>query len=179
MFSNLLFLKAVIEYIKEIINNIKTKEIKSFLIDDNQSNYSLYNEYNSQMIYSTKYFLKQKDSNYNYIVELRRLNGFESFIYKVYKEENNKQTITKDRKISKKEFNKLINDYEIIKVINTKEIYFMYNMERYKLCFYNDKTILEIENNNLNNSLIIPDNLKLVNKEKNRCRKRSLNNGYI
>lgn len=170
--------KIIIEHIKEILSGVKIKELERLLIDDNKSNYDVYTKDNSETIYSTKIFLETNDSNYNYTLEIRNLDGYESYIYKVYKEEDNKQIILEDRKISKYEYNKIINEHKIIKIVKTKEIYFIQNMQNYKLCFYNDKTILEVEENKLNNNLIIPDNLKIV-KERNKCRKRSLNNGYI
>ena len=110
--------------------------------------------------------------SYNYMVEVRTLNGFRSYIYKVYKEEDNKQIIVENKKFNEEEFNKLINSYEIINIECIKEVSFIYNKRKYKVCFYEDKSILEIEDNCLDNSLIIPENLKIYNKEKGKCRKK-------
>lgn len=63
-----------------------------------------------------------------------------------------------------------------------KEINFIYNKQKYKLCFYDDYTVLEVEESRVNNNLLFPDNLKIteeITKDNKLVKVRRLDNGNI
>lgn len=178
--------KIIIDYIKEIINGNQTKEIRKFLVDNNTSNYYVYNDNNSETLFITEYFLGYNDTLYNHVISKREYDNEASYIYTIYKEEDDKRVIIKDKKITRKEYFKLLSQYKVIDRTEKTEINFIENKQKFKLCIYEDYTILELEENKLNDKLILPSNLNIIQEitnsltpVKKKIRKKELNNGNI
>lgn len=154
-------LKEILKEIDEFISGIRTKHIRRFLVNNNSSNYNIYNENNSQDIYVTNYYLEGTNSNYQYVVSRRTLKNEDSYIFNVYKEQNGIRKIIEDKHITQEEYYNLINQNKIIKKECRKETCFIYNNQKYTLCFYDDLTILELETN-ADNKIYFPDNIDII-----------------
>lgn len=154
-------LKEILNEIDELINGVRKKHIRRFLVNDISSNYNIYNENNSQEIYVSDYYLEGTNSNYQYIVSKRTFKNEDSYIFTVYKEQNGVRTIIEDKHITREEYYKLINQNKIIKKVNRKETYFIYNNKKYTLCFYDDITILQLELKS-DSKVYFPDNIDII-----------------
>lgn len=153
-------LKEILKEINEFICGIRKKYIRKFLVN-HSSNYNVYNDTNSQDIYVSDYYLDGSNSNYQYIISKRTFKNEDSYIFTVYKEQDGVRTIIEDMHITEEEFYKLINKNKIIKKTNRKETHFIYNNQKYTLCFYDNATILELESK-LNNKVYFPDNIDII-----------------
>jgi len=154
--------KIIIEYIKEVLSGKRTTQIRKFLVNDNFSNYNIYNKYNSEELLITDYFLEINDDEYNYVISKRKLDNNVSYVFTIYDEIDGKRHIIKDKKITKEEYYELINRYKIIDKIEKREVNFIYNKQKFKLCFYKNYTALELEENKLNEQLKLPENLCII-----------------
>lgn len=154
--------ETILNYIKELLNGKQEKKVRKFLVDDRLSNYDIYDSSNSGKLYVTDYFLQGDDDRYNYVLSKREYNYDTSYVYSVYSEKDGIITLIENRKITIDEYYKLLNKYSVIDKIERKEVNFISNKHKHKLCFYEDYTVLEVEENNLNNELVLPDNLDII-----------------
>lgn len=154
--------EIILNYIKEIINNSQTREIRRFLVDDNLSDYSIYNNNNSEELYITDYFIEGEDNTYNYVLSKREHNTDTSYVYSIYTEDCKKKTIVYDKKITKEKYFELLIHNKVINKVVKKETNFYDNRKKYTLCFYGDYTILEVEENKINREIIFPSNLEII-----------------
>lgn len=154
--------KVIIKYIKEILSGITTKTIRKFIVDNELSNYNIYDNSNSEKLYITDYFIEGENNNYNYVLSKRQYGVGTSYIYSVYCENNNERNILIDKQISKEEFFELMIGSKLQDKKVREEICFYENRQKYTLCFYEEYTILKVEENILNENIIIPNNLNIV-----------------
>ena len=154
--------EIILNYIKELLNGKQEKKVRKFLVDDRLSNYDIYDSSNSGKLYVTDYILEGDDDKYNYVLSKREYNYDTSYVYSIYNECDGKVTMIENRKITNDEYYKLLNKYNILDKIERKEINFISNRHKHRLCFYEDYTVLEVEENNLDNELIFPDNLEII-----------------
>lgn len=154
--------ELIIDYIKEAIEGNQTKYIKRFIVDDNLSNYKIYNDTNSEMLYITDYFIEGIDNSYNYVISKRQHNNDISYVYSIYNVEGKKRNIIYDKLITKEECFELLTNNKIIKKEVKKEINFFDNRQKYILKFYGDYTILEMEESKQKKEFIIPSNLVIT-----------------
>lgn len=153
--------KIIIDYVIEILSGIRTKKVRSFLVDNNASNYSIYNRDNSEELYITDYYLDVRDSKYNHVISRREHNGDLSYVYRIYSEEDGEIKIYHDKKLTLEEYFELLHKYGIIDISQRKEINFIYNKQRYRLCFYENYTVLEYEESKIQDEILFPNNLKI------------------
>lgn len=159
--------EIIINYVRELLEGVQTKHIRKFIVDDNLSNYKIYNDSNSEELYITDYFIEGEDSSYNYVISKREHNNDVSYVYNIYSVEGNKKTIRLDKKITKEKYFELLINNKLINKTERKEINFYYNKQKYTLCFYGDYTILEIEDNNQNKEIVFPGNLEITEELEN------------
>ena len=171
----------IINYVREILEHVQTKKIRKFLVNNYLSNYKFYNNENSEKLYITDYFLEVEDTC-NHVISKREYNNEISYVYSVYSEENGEVKVYHDKKINLEEYIDLLSKYKVTTKIAKKEINFIYNKQKYKLCFYDDYTVLEVEESRVNNNLLFPDNLKItkeITKDNKLVKVRRLDNGNI
>lgn len=154
--------KLILKIIKDFLNNIKVENTSKYILDDN-SDLNIYNEKNSTIIDTTFYVLESND----YVKKLikREYKGDISYIYEVYKENNNIKEYIENRKITNEEFLGILLSNKIKESSSYKEINFLYNNLKYKISVFDNYKTLEIENL-LNNSLQIPENLSIIEDKK-------------
>lgn len=153
----------IIQIIDSYLNNNQIKKINKYLLDDN-SDISIYNKTNSEKLNITNYTIHY-DNNYNYVLTKREYKNNSSFLYRVYKEEDNFITILEDRKITKEKFNEILNKNSIKKEENFEEINFLYDNLKYKICIFENYKTLQIENL-MDKPLQIPNNLSIIKEKK-------------
>lgn len=154
-------LKEILKEIDEFICGVIKKHIRRFLVNNTSSNYDIYNDNNSQDIYVSDYYLDSMSPNYQYIVSKRTFENEDSYIFAVYKEQDGVRTTIEDIHIKQEEYYKLISKNKIIKKINRKEKYFIYNNQKYTLCFYDNSTVLELESK-VDSKICFPDNIDII-----------------
>ncbi len=154
--------KIIINYIKDLLNHKDKHQITRLLLDDKESDYTIYNEDNSEKILITNYYLNKDPNYYYYVVTKKEHNHETSYTYTIYQEKNGLKFILYDKQIDAARYFELIKNNDIIYKDVHQEIAFFTNLQKYQLCFYEDYTTLEFEQNKLNEELIIPDNLKIV-----------------
>lgn len=150
---------TILQIIDDFLNNNYTKNTVTYLLDEN-SNLEIYNKENSKKLNITNYTI-YNDDEYKYVLSKRKYKNNTSYIYQIYKENNNLRTFIEDKAIDKNKFYEILKKYQVIHKEKFEEINFLYNNLKYKICVYNDYKILQIEDLT-NNLLQIPDNLSII-----------------
>lgn len=169
--------QIIINYIKEILSGVQIRKKRRFVLDNQSSNYKIYDDSNSQKLYITDYFIDGENNNYNYVLSKKEDDIGVSYLYSVYEEYKNERTVLIDKQITKEEFFELLINSRLLYKEVSEEIYFYENRQKYTLCFYEECTILEVEENVLNENIIIPNNLNVVCELNDNKVKRKILNG--
>jgi len=152
------------EMIKKEIDNLLKGQIKKTInkikIFNSLEDFGQYNDSNSRLIKTQTITLDKKNNNFKYVLYKRMYKGENSYIFKVYKEENNVETIYYDKKINFEYYLELISKYKIENIDFYEELTFIKNRQEYRIKFYEDKSILEYEENKLNKEFLLPENVK-------------------
>lgn len=156
--------KIIINYIKDLLNHKDKHQITRLLLEDKESDYTIYNQDNSEKILITNYYLNKYPNYYYYVVTKREHKQSTSYTYTIYQEKNGLKFIIYGKQIDASKYFELLKNNDIISKDVHQEISFFTNLQKYQLCFYENETFLEFEENQLNNELVIPDNLKIVQK---------------
>lgn len=155
----------VFEIVKNEINNLLTseskKEIKKYDIVNVLEDFYEYDDNNSRLIKIEEIKLLRPIDNINYNLYKRTYKGCTTYIFKVFKEENNIITTYYDEKISAQNYLELIAKYNISEIINYNQLSFIENRQEYNIKFYGDNTVLEYEENKLNKEFVLPKVIKL------------------
>ena len=154
-------LESVRQTIQEFLGNpISIRREKKYLIDPSNSDLSLLSEIPHTTTTIEQYYLVS--NNYpKYERRLRKITYKDgiSYHYTIQKRTNNgKKEIIKNIKISKEEFNNLLNTSNIITKIQKNRISFIYNKQYFRLDIFNNSPniILEIEATQENQKVDIP-----------------------
>lgn len=161
--------------IDNLLKDQTKKEIKKQEIFNSLEDFQNYNDGNSRLIRIQEIVLNKEKDNIKYVLYKRIYKDNNSYILKVYKEENNIQTIYYDEKISFEYYLNLMTKYRIKHENHYEELTFIENRQEYKIKFYEDKTILEYEENKLNNEFILPEVIKTT-KNNNLLKKKKHDN---
>lgn len=148
----------VLKYIYDFINEENVVETYKYLVDEKNSDMSIYNDCECITINDT--YLKLDDSNHIYKLS-ERIGCGRSFVLDAYIEIGNKKINIESTKLNEDEYKQLYNNYEHLKYESRKELGFVDNETLYKLCYYRDKTILEVQKNDFND-IKIPNNIKVI-----------------
>ena len=146
----------IIKKIEEVINNRYYNEKKTFEINNTITDFMNYNDNNSRTIEEEKITLDN-----GYIIYRRLYKGSVSYLLEINKEEKNIRKM-----INFNDYMELINKYNILDVEKYTSLNFVRNKQLFEIKFYDDKTILEYEENKLNNDLIIPEEINVCKEKK-------------
>lgn len=167
------------EIIKKELNGLlkgrTKKEIKKREIYNSIEDFKNYNDNNSRLIKTQELVLNKENDNIKYVLYKRMYKGENSYILKVYKEENGIQTIYCDKKIPFDYYLDLITRYKIKCENYYEELSFVENRQEYKIKFYDNVTMLEYEKNKLNDEFVLPEVIKII-KNKNLLKKKKHDN---
>ena len=155
-------LSIVLKYIYDLINCNQKKEVIRYKVNNNESNFYVYNNDNSRMVNIEKTYLSSKCNDRKYILNKRIYNNEISYVLDAIEGDEDNYTIYNSRVINEYSYNMLLNKYFIVKEESVNELSFVYDCKVYKVVFYtNGETILEIEKTNFIDEIKIPDNIKI------------------
>lgn len=147
--------------VDEILNENNIYNPEKIEIENDILDFSQFNDNNSRTIDTEEIFIDVKN-NYDMMFKIikRTYKKHSTYILNVSYEQNGKKVVICDEKISHENFVNIIDNYKVSDIIKFKQISFAYERQLYDVKFYDDKTILEYEENKLNNGLNIPDFIK-------------------
>ncbi|HHW69143.1 MAG TPA: AAA family ATPase [Tenericutes bacterium] len=158
---------AVLDNINNLLKNpISIRKQRKFIVDLDKSNLSFINNNEMIKIDIEQTYLIDKDLSDSYEKRLRKksYNGCNTYYITLQKKgENGLSKIITDKKISEKEYNKLMSMYDEKYTINKTRYSFIKNKQYFKLdIFENNISILEINPTKENKKISIPKNLSVV-----------------
>ena len=158
---------AVLDNINNLLKNpVSIRKQRKFIVDLDKSNLSFINNNEMIKIDIEQTYLIDKDLSDSYEKRLRKksYNGCNTYYITVQKKgENGLSKIITDKKISEKEYNKLMSMYDEKYTINKTRYSFIKNKQYFKLdIFENNISILEINPTKENKKISIPKNLSVV-----------------
>lgn len=154
-------LNLIIKLIDNLINNNDIIIRKKYLVDIENSNLERYKEMNKLYI-CEHHFDIGSENNYKCMVSANDIiKG--SYILHIYKEIDNNKIILENQVIDSDDLKTLIRKFKFIGGDTKKEINFVENRMLYKLDIYNDKITLEVQSNECDKEIIIPNDLKVYN----------------
>lgn len=151
--------------LEETLDSINTREIKTLELDNNLDDFDNYDDNNSRLIEIEENILNIPSiKDVEYKICKRTYKGKSSYIFNVSYKKDNKLITIYDSKISEYSFKEIISNYKMKDIIKYKQLSFITNRQEYNIKFYNNETILEYEENKLNNEFILPEPLKIKEK---------------
>lgn len=157
--------KIIKNKLDESLDNINTKEIKTMELDNILDDFDEFNDNNSRLIEIEENVLNiSSTKDVDYKLYKRTYKGKNSYIFNVSYKKDNKLITIYDSKISENDYKQIIFDYKMKDIIKYNQLSFIENRQEYNIKFYNNETILEYEENKLNNEFILPEPLKIKQK---------------
>ena len=143
--------ELIIDRINKYLNGNNKRDITSIEIENTLGNFSDYNDNNSRLINVERIILDGCE------IQRRTYKGFISYVLF-------KDSISKS--ISFEEYLEILNRYDILSTEKYKSLSFVRDKQLFEIKFFNDKTILEYEENKLNEELVLPSEINCKVKEK-------------
>lgn len=135
----------------DILSGRNSKVVEHFEIDNTISDFSNYNDNNSRLISVEKIYFPYFE------LYKRTYKGSTSYVL---------GTDLKSTQISFEEYLEAINRYQIYGVEKYKSLNFVRDKQLFEVKFYDDKTILEYEENKFNREIILPPEINCNVKKK-------------
>lgn len=148
--------KLIIDKIENLINKTCFKDITSIEINNRLSDFDKYDDSNSRLINIEKIIL----DNECYI--LRRT--YKRNVSYVLCVQNSNNSFNKT--ISFNEYIEYITKNNILTVEKYQSLNFIRNKQLFEIKFYDDHTVLEYEENKLNEKVVFPDEIKFDNNKR-------------
>jgi len=158
-----------------LINGIDIKDINQIYLDNTLEDFNDYNDNNSRLIKIQRMVLNVENTNNEYVLYKRSYKDNETYILQIYKYLGNSKIVYCDKKISFQEYLGFITRYKLKDIEIYKQLSFVKDRQLYEIKFLKNATILEYEENKLNEKLVLPNNLKIV-KEKTLLKKKKDDN---
>lgn len=152
--------QIVSNYINDLINNKQKSEKETYLIEECGALLEFFDDNNSKLIEIEDIYFEQFNDN-KYIARKRKYKDSETYSFLL---KNNKHEILMDKQIDKNSYELMKNLYSIKYVINKRELSFFNGKNIYKIGFYDDFTILEVEKNNCLDKIVIPSFINAIEK---------------
>lgn len=157
-------LEKVIQEINNLIGEpVSIKHQRKYLIDLDSSDLSFLDEDNSTRINITQYYLNATPKAETR-VRVREYNGDKSYYLTVQlKGLKGKASVLTEKKLTQKEFSKLLSKYKNADFVNKVRYSFAIDKIYYRLDLFQDGTaILEVEPSTELENIVIDDRLKIV-----------------
>lgn len=151
----------ILHYIYDFLNGNNVIQTQRFLVDDKNSNFYKFGEMDTIAITDT--YLKINNENKIYKLS-KRANFGCSYVFDTYTYEDDKKKVLSSTTISKEVYNTLYNTFEHLDQEVREEFSFVDNEILYRLCYYSDRTVLEVQKNDFND-IKIPDYIKVLGKD--------------
>lgn len=156
-------IEIVLSYIEELISSYQIKYTESYSIDEESSDFSLYNDNNSKLIYEKKNkLLLEYKNNFNYFITKRIYNGCSSYILSLERQLDGLTEILFSEVIDENLAEQLIKQCGINSIVEMTKLFFVYNNQILSIDFYNDKTVLNVEKTFNSPETSIPPNITII-----------------
>ena len=152
-------------YVLNLIEKSDKKNVTKLYLNNSINDFKNYDDNNSRIIKIQKITLKINNSDKNYILYKRKYKEKETYILQVYKDLDDSRIVYCDKKITFEEYLELISKYKIRDIEYYNQLSFIRNKQLFEIKFYDDTTVLEYEENKLNEKLVLPEGLSIL-KEK-------------
>lgn len=156
----------VLEHVDNILNGNVTKELQRFIINKDKTDFSFYDDNNSKTIKIKDIYLNNFEDDSNYIITESTYKGNKSYLFSIVKENDNILQDLYHKKLSLQERNNLLAEYGVKRTTERVELTFVENRQPFKVKFFDNLTVLELEENVLNEKLEIPSNIVIEGKIK-------------
>ena len=157
--------EKVKKYIFNLIEKYDEKHITKLYLDNNLKDFKDYNDDNSRLIKIQKINLNTNNDDKNFVLYKRTYKDKSTYILQVYKDLYDSKIVYFDKKISFEEYLEFISKYNVRDIEYYNQLSFIINKQLFEIKFYDDETILEYEENKLNEKLVVPRGLNII-KEK-------------
>lgn len=155
-------IQIVKEEIDKLINN-KSYTISRKYILDPESDLSTYKDNNSKIFDEEKIYLDcDKTETYQYVIKKTTYKNKYSYNFTISRNISNVSYKKLDVAISEEKALELIKEFGIIKTINKQVTHFVYDYKKFIINKYDDISILEVELNNLYETINYTDNLIIL-----------------
>lgn len=161
----------IMKEIMNLINHKTTKINKIHYLDNKENDFTAFNDNNSRMMKIQEIRLRSFKDNVNYILHKRTYKNESSYIFTIYKKDGDKQIVYLSKKISLHDYLELISKYNYEEINYYNQLSFIENKQEYIIKFYDNDTILEYEENKLNDKFIVPAGIKFKEPEKQLLKK--------
>lgn len=151
-----------------LVNGYTEKEINKLELDNDIFDFYEYNDKNSRLIDIKEITLDIKEKDVCCKLYKRTYKDYSTYILNISYLKDNKEVTIKDEKINLGMYKKMLSKYKPKEELNYKQLSFIENRQEYNVKFYNDKTILEYEENKLNKEFILPSCAKIKEKQINK-----------
>lgn len=159
--------QLVLEHVDNIINGTVIKKLQRYTINKDKTDFSVYNDDNSKTINIKDIYLNNSTHDgLNYIITESTYKERKSYLFSIVKESENITVDLYHKKINLQERSSLLAKYGVSEIEDRVELTFIENRQPFKIKFYEDFTILELEENTLNEKLEIPNNIAIESKIK-------------
>lgn len=163
----------VINYLTNYILSGKDNKKESFSIEYSDDAFLKYNDENSRRIYVENVHLSYLSNSYiDTVLTQRVYKNYSSYFLKTIAKENGTERVIKEEKIDKKTHSALINRYGVDSVESMEELSFVEGTEQYKVSFYSDCTLLEVNHKAINGNIKLPYGVKIIDKNKEKVLKK-------
>ena len=153
----------VLKIIHDFIEGKNKNKIKSYLVDHERSDLSVYDEYFKIYVHSS--YLDFDNEDYTYKLSERYCKGT-SYIFEVYKNVGDTQVKLMSYNIDKDLYDELYWSYKHLKEERTREIGLVYDKCLCNLVFHDGKVTIDVYNNT-NDEIKLPSNIKVIEEIKN------------
>ena len=159
-------LEIIKNKIDELLCSTTTKEIKSIELDNDIEDFYEYNDDNSRLIKIEENIINiPSNKNVSYKLFKRTYKDKDSYILNVSYDRNNKTICVYDYKLTESEYKEIIGNFRIKETLRYIQLSFIKERQAYDIKFYTDKTILEYEENVLNEEFVLPKPIKIKENE--------------
>jgi thymidylate kinase len=162
-------LNRVLDCVHNILGNpISIRKQRKFSIDLNKTDLSFINEEESTVIEIEQTYLQStsKSDDYERRLRKRTYNGQDTYYFTVQKKEKDGLSkIITDKKITEKEYFKIISMYDIKESLKKTRYAFVKDKQYFKLDIFDDDYdfgILEVDPTKENLNVIVPDDLYVI-----------------
>ncbi len=166
-------IENVINYLTDYILNGKNNEKESFCIVCSDDAFLKYNDENSRRIHIENMHVSHLSNSYiDTVLTQRVYKNYSSYFLKTIVKENGVERVVNEVKINKNTHQRIINTYGIDSIESMEELSFVEGTEQYRVLFYKDCTLLEVNQKAIDGNIKLPYGVKIIDKNKEKVLKK-------
>ena len=157
-------MNKTVAHINNLLNNTETiKKQRKFVVDLDNSNLSFLNQDTSTVINITQTYLESND-DFEYRIRKREYEDYTTYFMTIQRKcSNGVSKVVTEKKISKKEYQRLLESSPTKRSISKTRTSFIYDKECYRLdIFENNLALLEVEVNEDTKEIKLPKEITVL-----------------